>query len=650
MVLSILLVLLGVGPAAASAYLFLLALAAFRRRIPGRVGEPTARLVCLIPAHDEAALISRSVDSLLHQDYPRELFEVVVIADNCSDETSARALARGATVMERCEPDHPGKGRALRWAMDALLLRREPPDAVVVVDADSIADPCLLRELEAALKSGHDAVQAEYLVLDEDGASSAGLVSVGFLLFHRVRLGGRAALGLPSSLVGNGMLLSRRLIESHPWDAFTGAEDLEYTINLCLAGVRPAFASRAVVVGPMPTGGRASRRQRMRWEGGRFHQMRTRLGRLWSAALARRDLALLSVAVDLSVPPLGALALLITVGAGAAVTLALLGLVSPWAVVPWVAAGVMLAGHVLGGLVAGHAPASAYRSLLRAPFFLASKLLVYARLAAGYDVREWQRSERPTDTPTAEDRVEIAGVQIDPVTREEAVDRIRERMGSRRLFQIATVNLDFLVRAQIEPDVRAIFGRTGLNVADGAPVVWLSRLLGGRVRERVAGADLVPDLCEAAAQVGAPVFLLGGEGGAAAAAAEILVERFPTLRIAGWHEPPHAPLGEMDLPAMVSRINDSGADILFVAFGHPKQERWIDLTRDHLNVSVAMGVGCAFDLLAGRRRRAPGWMQRAGLEWLFRVAQEPDRLIGRYVLDATWLVRLATATLIRRLA
>jgi len=265
-------------------------------------------------------------------------------------------------------------------------------------------------------------------------------------------------------------------------------------------------------------------------------------------------------------------------------------------------------------------------------------------------VREWQRSERPTDTPTAEDRVEIAGVQIDPVTREEAVDRIRERMGSRRLFQIATVNLDFLVRAQIEPDVRAIFGRTGLNVADGAPVVWLSRLLGGRVRERVAGADLVPDLCEAAAQVGAPVFLLGGEGGAAAAAAEILVERFPTLRIAGWHEPPHAPLGEMDLPAMVSRINDSGADILFVAFGHPKQERWIDLTRDHLNVSVAMGVGCAFDLLAGRRRRAPGWMQRAGLEWLFRVAQEPDRLIGRYVLDATWLVRLATATLIRRLA
>jgi exopolysaccharide biosynthesis WecB/TagA/CpsF family protein len=648
--LSTLFGLLGAGAAAATAYLFLLTLAAFKRPAPRRRADPRARLACLIPAHDEAALISRSVESLLRQDYPRELFDVIVIADNCSDETAARAIACGARVVERCEPDRPGKGRALRWAMDALLLLPEPPDAVVVVDADSIAGPCLLRELEAALQSGHDAVQAEYLVLDENGSSGAELVSVGFLLFHRVRLGGRAALGLPSALVGNGMLLSRRLIEAHPWDAFIGAEDLEYTINLCLAGVRPVFAPGAAVVGPMPTGGRASRRQRMRWEGGRFHQMRTRLGPLWSAALARRDMALLSVAVDLTVPPLGILAMLIAVGGAATGALALTGLVSPWAALSWAVAGTMLAGYVLGGLVAAHAPASAYRSLLRAPLFLASKLLVYVRLAAGYDVREWQRSERPADAPAAGERVEIAGVEIDPVTREEAVDRIRGRMGSRQLFQIATVNLDFLVRAQVEPDVRAIFGRTGLNVADGAPVVWLSRLLGARVRVRVAGADLVPDLCEAAAATGVSVFLLGGEDGAATAAAETLVERFPTLRIAGCLEPPRKALDEMDLPSMARVINHSGADVLFVAFGHPKQERWIDLSRDLLDVSVAMGVGCAFDLLAGRRRRAPGWMQRAGLEWLFRVAQEPDRLLGRYLLDATWLLRLATVTLIRRLA
>ncbi|HEV1996920.1 MAG TPA: glycosyltransferase family 2 protein, partial [Candidatus Dormibacteraeota bacterium] len=389
--LGIWLGLLGAGAAAATAYLFLLSLAAFRRPAPSRGDAPAARLTCLIPAHDEAELISRSIESLLHQDYPRELFDVVVIADNCRDGTAARALAQGARVLERCEPDLPGKGRALRWAMDALLLMPDPPDAFVVVDADSVADPRLLRELEAALRSGHDAVQAEYLVLDENGSAAAGLVGVGFLLFHRVRLGGRAALGLPSTLVGNGMLLGRRLIESHPWDAFIGAEDLEYTINLCLAGVRPVFAPRALVRGPMPTRGRASRRQRMRWEGGRIHLMRTRLGPLWSSAVKGRDVALLSVAVDLTVPPLGILAMLIAVGSGATALLALTGLVSPWAAVPFISAGTMLAGHVLGGLIAGRAPASAYRSLLRAPLFLSSKLLVYVRLAAGYDVREWRR-------------------------------------------------------------------------------------------------------------------------------------------------------------------------------------------------------------------------------------------------------------------
>jgi exopolysaccharide biosynthesis WecB/TagA/CpsF family protein len=648
--LGIVLGLLGAGAGAASAYLLLLSLAAFRHRPRPATGRPTNRLTVLIPAHDEAELISRSVASMLAQDYPRELFEVVVIADNCADQTASRARDHGARVVERSDPDRPGKGNALRWAMDAILAGPEPPDAFVVVDADSIGGPGMLRELEAALRSGSEAVQAEYLVLGEDGPKNAGLVGIGFLLFHRARLSGRAALGLPSSLVGNGMLLGRRLLESHPWDAFTGAEDLEYTLSLCLAGVRPAFASRAQVQGPMPTGARASRQQRLRWEGGRFHQVRTRLGGLWSAALRRRDFALLSVAVDLTVPPLAALALLIAGGVAATLALGQAGLAPRWAAIPWLAAGGMLAGHVLAGLVAARAPARTYLSLLRAPVFIASRLLVYARLATGFDAREWRRSERPADASSSNGRVEIGGVQIDAVTNEQALGRIRERLGTRRLFQVATVNLDFLVRAQVEPDVREIFTRTGLNVADGAPVVWLSRLLGMPIRERVAGADLVPVLCETAAAEGSSVFLLGGEDGAAAAAAATLVRRFPALRIAGCLEPPRQTLQEMDLARMTGMINSSGADVLFVAFGHPKQERWIDLTRDQLNVSVAMGVGCAFDLLAGRRRRAPRWMQKAGLEWLFRVAQEPERLLGRYLLDATWLLRLATMTVIRRIA
>jgi N-acetylglucosaminyldiphosphoundecaprenol N-acetyl-beta-D-mannosaminyltransferase len=318
--------------------------------------------------------------------------------------------------------------------------------------------------------------------------------------------------------------------------------------------------------------------------------------------------------------------------------------------VPWLAAGTFAVGHVLVGLRAARAPASTYRELLSAPLFLASKVLVYARLGAGFDAQRWVRTERPGEGRLEGGRVEVAGVSIDAVTRLGALERIRAALGSRKLFQVATINLDFLVRAQIDPEVREIFGRTSLNVADGAPVVWLSRLLDGAVRERVAGADLVPEICEMAAGTGSPVFLLGGEDGAAVAAAAVLLERYPGLTIAGCLEPPHRPVADMDLESMAAEINGSGADILFVAFGHPKQEKWIDLNRERLEVSVAMGVGCAFDLLAGRRRRAPGWMQQSGMEWLFRVAQEPRRLIGRYAVDATWLLRLTTSTLLRRLA
>jgi N-acetylglucosaminyldiphosphoundecaprenol N-acetyl-beta-D-mannosaminyltransferase len=519
-----------------------------------------------------------------------------------------------------------------------------------VVDADSVADRDLLRGLEAHLRDGTDAVQARYLVLQDAGPSSAGPVSVGFLLFNQVRQAGRAALGWPASLVGNGMLFSRELLQRRPWNAFTGAEDLEYTLNLCLEGVRPAYAASATVRGPMAKAGRSSRTQRLRWEGGRFHQVRRHLGGVLLAGLIARDPAMLSVAIDLATPPLGVIALLAAAGAAVATGLALAGVVPYWAASTWLLALGLLAAHVLVGLLAGRASRSAYFALLRAPLFLASKLLVYLRLLAGFDAQRWERTERPGAAAAQPGRVEVAGVAIDPVTRQGAVERIRSALGTRELFQVATINLDFLVRAQVDPEVREIFRRTGLNVADGAPVVWLGRLLEGGIRERVAGADLVPDVCEVAAAEGASVFLLGGEEGAAAAAAAVLTRRYPNLQVAGWLEPPRQPLAEMDLEGMAARINESGADILFVAFGHPKQEKWIDLNRERLKVSVAMGVGCAFDVLAGRRRRAPVWMQQAGLEWLFRAAQEPGRLAGRYAVDATWLLRLTTATLLRRIA
>src|SRR5947207_2040410 len=240
-VVSIVAAAAGAPVAAAAVYLLLLAVASLRRPPASPRPAELPRLAVLVPAHDEEQLIDRCVASLRAQSYPADRFRVVVIADNCGDGTARLATAGGAEVLERRDDRALGKGYALRWAMDLVLggTAGEVPDGIVVVDADSVADRDLLLHLGAALAAGSDVCQAEYLVL-ADGASTRGrLVAAAFLLFHRVRFGGRAALGLPASLVGNGMLFSRRLLEAVPWSAFTGVEDLEYTLDLRLAGFRP---------------------------------------------------------------------------------------------------------------------------------------------------------------------------------------------------------------------------------------------------------------------------------------------------------------------------------------------------------------------------------------------------------------------------
>ncbi|TMC09488.1 MAG: WecB/TagA/CpsF family glycosyltransferase [Chloroflexi bacterium] len=247
-------------------------------------------------------------------------------------------------------------------------------------------------------------------------------------------------------------------------------------------------------------------------------------------------------------------------------------------------------------------------------------------------------------------RLQIASVPIDPIDMDEAMRRLGHAMADGRgQVQVATVNLDFLVKAQRQPELLQVLNRTDLNVADGMPVVWLSRLLGRPVPGRVAGADMAPLLVTEAAARGAGVFLLGGEHGVAEEAARRLRREHPGLRTIDWFEPPRARLEDMDNERLVQLIADSGAELLLVAFGNPKQEFWIDRFRDRLpDVAVAVGVGCVFDLWAERQRRAPAWMQRAGLEWLHRLVAEPRRLAGRHAAGVAWLVVLAGRALFQR--
>ncbi|HXM55272.1 MAG TPA: glycosyltransferase family 2 protein [Candidatus Dormibacteraeota bacterium] len=393
MAISIVVAAAGLLPAGAGLYLLLLAVASFRRPRPARVPARPPRLAVLVPAHDEQELVGRCVASLFDQSYPRSRYRVVVIADNCTDRTAALARAGGAAVLERWDEQRLGKGYALRWAMDQLLDGPESPDGVVVVDADSVADRDLLTQLAAALTAGADAAQAEYLVLADGDAVRARLVAAAFLLFHRVRLGGRAALGMPASLVGNGMLFSRRLLATRPWNAFTGVEDLEYTIELRLAGVRPRFVATGRVLGPVPHGYRGMRGQRLRWEGGRWHVVKNRLAPLLGHAL-RRDPGVLDAAIDLAVPPLGLLAMGTLAGGVAAAAAVALGVAAAWSLSPWLLSVAALAGFVVLGLWSGGAPASMWLALLESPRFLAWKAVTYVRIAAGFDPRRWERADR----------------------------------------------------------------------------------------------------------------------------------------------------------------------------------------------------------------------------------------------------------------
>jgi N-acetylglucosaminyldiphosphoundecaprenol N-acetyl-beta-D-mannosaminyltransferase len=229
--------------------------------------------------------------------------------------------------------------------------------------------------------------------------------------------------------------------------------------------------------------------------------------------------------------------------------------------------------------------------------------------------------------------VAILGVAFDNLTMAEALTRIESMIASRRPHYVVTANVDFIVQARTDVELRRIFLDAHLVLCDGTPVLWASRLLGNPLPERVAGADLVPLLIEAAAKKKYRLFFLGATPAAAQAATARLQAQFPEVIIAGSYSPPFRKLLEMDHQEIKRRIVESRPDVLLVAFGCPKQEKWMAMHYRELGVPVAVGVGATIDFLAGQVRRAPRWMQRTGLEWVFRLAQEPGRLFQRYAKD-----------------
>lgn len=233
-------------------------------------------------------------------------------------------------------------------------------------------------------------------------------------------------------------------------------------------------------------------------------------------------------------------------------------------------------------------------------------------------------------------RVRILGLPVDAITYAEWLDLIEDWMRGERARHVCTINPEFIMIAQRDALFHAILTRAALCVPDGVGLLWAARRQGSPLPERVTGSDGVPKIAERAAARGWRLFLLGAAPGVAERAADALRARYPGVQISGVYG--GSPAADEE-DAIVERINASGADILFVAYGAPVQDQWIARNLPRLNVRMAMGVGGALDFIAGVVPRAPEWMQRAGLEWLFRLCLQPWRFrrmlrLPRFVLAA----------------
>jgi cellulose synthase/poly-beta-1,6-N-acetylglucosamine synthase-like glycosyltransferase len=388
---DVLLCLAAVPVLLASAYLLLLTLASGRRPAPPP-SAPHLRFDVVVPAHDEEAGIAATVRSVLATDYPPALRRVLVVADNCTDATAARAEEAGATVLVRHDPDRRGKGYALAHAF-ARVLGDGTADAVVVVDADTLVSPNLLVAFAARLEGGAVAIQSDNGVQNPNASWRTRLMAVAFSLVNTLRSLGRERLGCSAGLRGTGMCLSTRILRSVPYDCFSLVEDVEYGIRLGTLGHRVRFAGEARVVSEMATGSDASRSQRARWEGGRRELARRHARALLRAGIARRDRVLLDLGLDLLVPPLaglGAAAALGLVASSVASRLAGHVLTSTWV---WAAGVAALATYVARGWWLSGTGFQGLQGLLFSPVYLVWKVGLRA-FGAARPGDAWVRTAR----------------------------------------------------------------------------------------------------------------------------------------------------------------------------------------------------------------------------------------------------------------
>jgi cellulose synthase/poly-beta-1,6-N-acetylglucosamine synthase-like glycosyltransferase len=370
------------------ACIYLLALTSISQRaVPPAPASRRPFFDVIVPAHNEAGGVAATVSSLLRLDWPADRFRVVVVADNCTDATAARAREAGAAVVERLDPVKRGKGYALEYVFRWSRAQGRA-DAVAVVDADSTASANLLQSFAARMERGAVALQAHYGVLNANASWRTRLMSIALGAIHKLRSRARERLGLSCGIRGNGWCVTHALLDEVPYQAYSLTEDVEFGVHLGLAGHRVAYCDEASVDGEMVTTERAARSQRQRWEGGRFKLIRDQVPTLMRAAVSRRSLVCLDLAMDLLVLPLSYIVLnvagIVAIGAligTSARPLLWLGVADALALIVYVCRGWMLSGIGIAG----------FWDLLRVPVFLFWKVVL---IFSGQKATTWIRTKR----------------------------------------------------------------------------------------------------------------------------------------------------------------------------------------------------------------------------------------------------------------
>jgi len=389
------------------AYSYVLALAALRRPPLDLPRSPSHRLAVAIPAHNEEAAIGRTVSHLGQQDYPSDLFDIFVVADNCRDDTASVAREAGAICLERNSLAERGKGYALAWLFQCIFGCQARYDAVVVFDADTFVDTRFLRVMDAMLSQGSLVIQGKHVIANPTQGWYAAIMYIAFAMENRLRNLGRSNLGLSSKLMGDAMCFARQVLEAYPWQAVSQAEDSEYWTTLLLNGIHVVFAPQAIAYGEMVTTLRTAHHQRARWMRGRAQAARQAALRLLSTGLRHLDWPQLDGALALMMPSYSSLLVLALLSTALWFILPQFTHSSswPWWALTWV--GLLIYPPL--ALLLERAPARLHLYLLSAPFYAFWRTCLRLWTRFGRSDTTWVRTPRSTETAPGVVRSSLSG-------------------------------------------------------------------------------------------------------------------------------------------------------------------------------------------------------------------------------------------------